>query len=469
MKFTKDDLIYMNGQYYSPLDSLTTQNYVISNSTAFYLVGVTISNTDTDITQEKIRAFRNKTLSTFAVDYRFDVVKSEFPLPISGLSYVGFEWGGTSRHLKRLLRLGKANVGDVMIKRNSPVWYHFGDYSNPFNQFGFGKTYSGTIFRDFDTDGMGRNEMKGYRLYKELSGRFMVGYSSGDPSSPSSAGYLQINYGQVGNVGGYNSLTFSKGHVPAHDHSRAEDFVKDSYGFGGPQNYLEPENELLHTNLADPNILNHTHRLDKLTNYNGRSNGLNSSKDTPLGFRPGHYNNIGGSNPDRDRIPSYSALTTNNRISTMVADYFFGGMYWYQRIGTTDNPTYTKNRLSSEYQPSTAVNPLFKYDDAYATYKNNYKLYAYLAAGPGYINDAANPNGFGWRTKNTDGTLLSASEYRTNNLHTRSKGDVGTPGISNTNWTTTLRAHKHQISSAGGDQPHENRPPYMVVIYYIKI
>ena len=462
MKFTESDLVYINGQYYSPVDNLINQTVQVNNASSFYLVPLTFSSQDTEISKERVRLFRDKTYGTFSVDYRFDLVKGDFPGTSSNIQYVGFEWGGTSRRLKRLLNLNRAATGDVMIKRNSPVWYHFGpSLTNPFAQFGYGATYTGTIFRDFDTNGVGRNEMKGFRLYSELSGRFMVGLSSSSPTSPASASYFEINYGQVGNIGGYNALTFSKNQIPAHDHTK-----NDVYQARNQGNLY-----VVHTNFADPESLEHSHRLDRLTNYSGRFRGGDfngiPSKGTSLGYRPGQLNNKGGvepnSNnniPDPNRLPVSTGASSD--LNVLMSDYFFGGFYRQEDA----SGVYLKNVYSTQY--SQAFGGEMPYNDAYTSYKLNYENFNYLAAGPGYKYLADIPDSFAWRTQFGSYFRPNYNLFEQIHMNVREKGDIGAPS-STINWTNTLIAHTHQISDAGGNLPHENRPPYLVVLYYTKI
>ena len=85
---------------------------------------------------------------------------------------------------------------------------------------------------------------------------------------------------------------------------------------------------------------------------------------------------------------------------------------------------------------------------------------------------AGDPLAFGSLTKTS--TFNYTNNIRGNFLPVRSKGEKlqlttdATAKLGNTDWTN-LKSHTHVIGTAGADSPHENRPPYFVVLYYSKI
>lgn len=52
-----------------------------------------------------------------------------------------------------------------------------------------------------------------------LSGRFIVGYNANAAATPADATNLEVNYGNVGNTGGLNTVALTTDQLPAHNHT----------------------------------------------------------------------------------------------------------------------------------------------------------------------------------------------------------------------------------------------------------
>jgi hypothetical protein len=212
-----DSLVYFDGQFCEPLTDLLSPSPIFniqSNSTGFYLYPVTSS---------RIVDFRDGKTHSISIDYRFDYTPTLSTIP-SSAPYVKFEYGGTSRRLSRLLRLSSAVKDDILISSDVVKWTYPAIWNTGVGSFGnileILGTFGSQIWRDFNVyNGVGRNEMKGFRILTEMGGRFMVGYdSSSIATTPVNAGLLQFNYGTPSNYGGTHALTFSKAQLPAHNH-----------------------------------------------------------------------------------------------------------------------------------------------------------------------------------------------------------------------------------------------------------
>jgi hypothetical protein len=439
LNFTESDLIYIDGQYYSPSTELLGRIIDVKNSPGFYLKGVTFSDRQTEINEGRIREFRDKTTSTFSVDYRFDLVplttNGKFPTASVGVHYVGFQWGGTSRRLKRLLKYNNAAQYDVLMHARPKSWDVVGEDS-PYKIFG------NVLFRDFDLKGVGRNEMQGFRMYHELSGRFMVGFSASSPTTPVSGQPLQFNYGAVGNTGGANALTFSTTQIPKHDHNGV--FLK--VGKSEPLGDVD-------VNLLGE--LDHSHVIDGRIPYEGLSllpSNPSKNKKTQQ-WKSGNFNYGGTLNPAQ---PYYTnASTPYPEVPDFSAAFRYLQHYALIRKGSSNN----------------TENPFNIYDSQGDDFRNIKKFHRSLLINFGLVNTGLS---LGYPDIYQELRSFPVSEA----LFDAPKRSWPKEGVSNNEQYASIKkeamwvdmkAHTHLIESAGDNVPHENRPPYFVVIYYTKI
>lgn len=70
-----------------------------------------------------------------------------------------------------------------------------------------------------------------------LKGRFLVGVDPNGATAPANAAAKQINYGKVGNTGGENLHTLSKGEIPTHQHLAKGDNATIQIGSSGSHNH----------------------------------------------------------------------------------------------------------------------------------------------------------------------------------------------------------------------------------------
>jgi hypothetical protein len=427
LNFTENDLIYIDGQYYSPSPELLGRVIEVNNSPGFYLKGVTFSDTQTEINEGRVREFRDKTVNTFSVDYRFDLVplaaNGRFPTASAGVHYVGFQWGGTSRRLKRLLKYNQSGKNDVMMHANPKSWTVVSGEDSPYKKFG------NVLFRDFDLNGIGRNQMKGFRMYHELSGRFMVGFSASSPTTPVSGQPLQFNYGAAGNTGGANSLTFSLTQIPNHDH-------------GGV---------LLKLDTNSLSQLDHSHVIDGTIPYEGLSllPANPSSNKKIQEWKSGSYN-FGG-----DLTTPQPYYTASGNDADFQAAFKYLQHYALIRKGTTN-------------QTENSFNILNVTGD---TFRDIPKFHRALFINFGLVSGIG---AVGYRDIYQDLRSFPVSEV----IFDAPKRSWPREGVGNNDqfkaikkeamWVD-MKAHTHQIEPVGNNLPHENRPPYYVVIYYTKI
>ena len=234
-------LIYFDGQYYSPADSILNegdQQTVVLPYTSTGLIFY-------PLTQSSIRSFKNGLSQSMTIDYRFDIAsgtgffsnfeesivsaqQGPFPGSTQGSPYVFCSWGGTSRNLSRLLKYNNAVKDDIFISYEPKRWFFSGQ--TPIGNY---KLLDEYLYRDFawyfiqksSTNvevttpfTLGRNEMKGFAGLGDIGGRFMVGYDRLGSTGPPNAGLYAFNYGLPGNVGGTQGVTFSASQLPAHNH-----------------------------------------------------------------------------------------------------------------------------------------------------------------------------------------------------------------------------------------------------------
>jgi hypothetical protein len=290
-----DSLVYFDGQFCEPNQNNTT----ISNTSGFYLYPVT---------QSRVVNFRDGTTQSIAINYKFDYGITE---PSNGLPYILFQFGGTARRLSRLLRLSSAVKDDILISSNV--------------------VEIGGVWRDFNlTTGLGRNEMKGFRILTEMGGRFMVGYNGLSSSTPINAGLLEFNYGTPSNYGGTHSLTFSKAQLPAHNHGGSTATTSNNLDHSHPLQYgqdsfdkPQPENpsvgNLIYYGLQiDENLP--IEEINLLTRQVPLYSPSFSSNDNQIGLENSditthtHPINIAGSDIPHENRPPYRVVLYYTKI-----------------------------------------------------------------------------------------------------------------------------------------------------------
>lgn len=468
LRFKKTDLVYINGQYYSPSDTLLqNQQYTITNRNQFYIIGVTISNDQLNLVEQRVRKFKNEQYQTFSIDYRFEVILSDFPLPQDKVNYIGFEWGGTSRRLKRLMKYSRARRGDVQMlttildKNGWDLTTRVNDLNllTSTSLFQYDK-YGNILLRDFDRFGMGRNEMQGFKLYDELSGKFIVGLSSSAPDSPQISTTFSINYGKIGNEGGTNSVQLTPQEIPNHDHGGFLSSPLDAStlnhshlmtvmsqpGLLRPMATYDPNYE--ETNLSDGLILINSGIKDRFAIQVGST--LGSLKDLT---RWGYFLDVANSNNVRNQSnPGLLNVELVLNDFKMVNDAALAAQKWIDRYESNDY-NYLFGSLggwltSGTPQPGggnsaywrTTVGAAESF--ASASVANFKSVWQDMRSIP----PPKSPN------EPTDLKILSIAKWR-DYIY----------------WDNTLTGHTHEILEYGYDTPHENRPPYYVVFYYTKI
>lgn len=401
MDFT-DSLVYFDGNFYTPKQDLIDTPQVPITGTnigneygVFYIVPLT--NTET-------RVFKSGLTQSFFTDYTFEVVNST-TAPTT--AYIKFSFGGTSRRLSRLLRYNSANAGDIYTSYDSIYWTTI----TPFQ-----------IWRDFDNNGKGRNEMQGFQLSysssgPSLGGRFPVGYGPTYATAPQSAGLFGYNYGLPGNIGGTISLTFSSSQLPTHNHSA--DPV-----FGSTKDLTSTGSSILSF------ALDHAHPIyaqSVFGIFDTNPANYESPVDYDQDFRP-----VGIAMGVKTPNPSQTQKFLTRKIPLTV-DYPFSRVSSGQRQAGSPPPT---------------PNPVVPGVQA--------------APGEPPENDHINAKEQVWNDENDP--LKSVIDI---NLDI----DV-TPGGNNSRWEigkVDILQHYHRITTTGQDLPHENRPPYQVVLYYYKL
>ena len=191
------------GDFYEADPSIATSAYIVNSNVVYIAINNTLES----------RVFRSGVNEFVLVKGYFTVTTTPPPIP-----YIEFTNGTTKRNYKRVLNYFLGTTNDVMMT---------GDVSK------------------FDSTGLGFGDMYGFALCNgangtyDLTGRFVMGYKSGDPVTPVDAttiwdtasgqtfnGTDIINYGAIGNKGG-GRLTNSVYHpskvlviteLPTHDH-----------------------------------------------------------------------------------------------------------------------------------------------------------------------------------------------------------------------------------------------------------
>jgi hypothetical protein len=402
-----DSLVYFDGNFYTPKKDIIeniTQTITGANPQGelgiFYIVPLTETIT---------RLFKSGLTQSFSTDYIFDVdPKSTQP---TTTPYIKFSFGGTSRRLSRLLRYNSANAGDIYTSYDATYWTT--TTATPYQ-----------IWRDFDNNGNGRNEMKGFQLSHSLGGRFPVGYGPTYATTPQSVGLFDSNYGLPGNIGGTISLTFSSSQLPTHDHGG---ITKDLTSTG--------------ISLASFGVADHTHPFYAQSIFglitDPESYVSDESQDFDGKNRPVAIA-MGVKTPSPS--PTQKFLT---RKVPLAVDYPFSTI----GSNTTDTQWYGNYQRQAGSPPPTP-DPVVP------------GVEAAPGDGPDAWNDHINAKDQVWQDptypdKSVININLSIPSIVDNSRYEKGKEE--------------MLNHFHKISTTGLDSPHENRPPYQVVLYYHKL
>jgi hypothetical protein len=269
--FTRS-LVYLpktveTGDFYEADPSIANSAYIVNSNVVYISINNTLES----------RVFRSGVNEYVLVKGYFTVSTTPPAVP-----YIEFTNGTTKRNYKRVLNYFLGTTNDVMMT---------GDVSK------------------FDSTGLGFGDMYGFALCNgangtyDLTGRFVMGYKSGDPVTPvdnttawDASTLTQtynstdvINYGAIGNKGGgritggvyYPSKALTPAEMPQHNHTGtvggngAHLHVIAAGGGAGNGNYLrngEPGNIGQGQSSVDGGGSGGAHTHTVTINNNGSSN-----------------------------------------------------------------------------------------------------------------------------------------------------------------------------------------------------
>jgi hypothetical protein len=178
----QNSLIYLDNEFLKPDDTI---NNAIGISGDFYLIPTTPV-----ITQ---RIYRDNVSKNATTERRFTWTNT---LPSTG-QYIKFSDGGSGRFVKTIVKNFTTETGTIVQLTN---------------------------ISKFLANGLGFNEWDGWALCNgsngtvNLKGKFIIGYDSASPTSPTSnPSPTQTNYGLINNIGGLNSVTLTEAQLPVVD------------------------------------------------------------------------------------------------------------------------------------------------------------------------------------------------------------------------------------------------------------
>jgi hypothetical protein len=282
-KIDRDAIIYFDGEYHTPVDDLIntdetvrTFEYKVKNTWGVYFIPVTQSIVDENNNIFQKRSYLKNQLGptgsgsmgtqSVVIDYRFNVVSIDYyngfrkfidgdfienslddftppdetdPFGTNiiadlkwGQPYVFFGGGGTSRNLKRLIKLNAAQKDDIFLANDLKKWqvtspfpvgsgdsFQEGFFYRDFQRLETYASQNTTYFYKFDK---GINELKGFGVLSSMSGKFPVGFDRTGSPTPISAGLTVLNYGTPSNYGGTQSLSLTSAQLPTHGHGTTQ-------------------------------------------------------------------------------------------------------------------------------------------------------------------------------------------------------------------------------------------------------
>jgi hypothetical protein len=437
-----NSLIYFDGQYH---DWTKTQTVLsVSNASKVYFYPRYLTQS---------RSFRDGQTKEMICDYTFDYITDTAP---SG-PYVLFEWGGTARNLSRLIKLSNTTEDDILmdydvVKYQVPSNWQYGD-----NQ----------LWRDYDNKNLkssnfnidGRNELEGFRIFTPMSGRFPVGYSQSAPISPAAAGLKESNYGTPSNIGGTNSVALELIETVPHNHAPLPKIGGLYFQALSPYTQIRAKN----TNPPTANFAQ-TFQVGQILYY-VKQDGTYLQLGTIVSF--------GNGTPYSDR--SYVNLQVSielTKVTTMNSEY--AGGYYGELVtssgGSNLNVDSSKTQQSLNHKHQTWL------------FNEQYLNYDVSISQPSNIDRTPYPDNYRnsklqYRRLMTAGAPVSSADTNYPPVQGESTGGKfytytdaldGHFGDGDGGVRRSLQ-HTHTATPVGDGVAHENRPPYLVTIFYKKI